>query len=205
MDFFDLMSISHRYMEILNPSTSEKIIKLGKLLKLKEGNRVIDFGCGCAEPLIIWAEEFGITGIGIDISEDFCDRAKKKLAVRGLSDRIEIVCSNGADYVFGERAFDAATCIGATFIWGGYKETIQAMKRAIHQNGRLGIGETHWLSDQVHPEYAQKQTSTHTEPELTQITRDEGFELEYIILGSTKMLEYLFMVRVRGIFFKPAY
>jgi len=171
-------------MEILNPSTPEKIIKLGKLLKLKEGNRVIDFGCGSAESLIIWAEEFGITGIGIDISEDFCDRAKKKLAVRGLSDKIEIVCSNGADYVFEERTFDAATCIGATFIWGGYKETIQAMKRAIHQNGRLGIGETHWLNDQVHPEYAQKQTSTHTEPELTQITRDEGFELEYIIRAS---------------------
>ncbi|MBI4303777.1 MAG: hypothetical protein HY665_05520 [Chloroflexi bacterium] len=35
------MSISHRYMEILNPSTSEKIIKLGKLLKLKKGNRVL--------------------------------------------------------------------------------------------------------------------------------------------------------------------
>ena len=65
MDFFDLMSISHRYMEILNPSTPEKIIKLGKLLKLKKGNRVIDFGCGTAESLIIWAEEFGITGIGI--------------------------------------------------------------------------------------------------------------------------------------------
>jgi len=31
MDFFDLMSISHRYMEILNPSTSEKIIKLGNI------------------------------------------------------------------------------------------------------------------------------------------------------------------------------
>ena len=50
MEFFDLMSISHRYMEILNPSTPEKIVKLGKLLKLKKGNRVIDFGCGCAEP-----------------------------------------------------------------------------------------------------------------------------------------------------------
>jgi hypothetical protein len=35
MEFFDLMSISHRYMEILNPTTPEKIIKLGKLLKLK--------------------------------------------------------------------------------------------------------------------------------------------------------------------------
>jgi len=184
MNFFDLMNISHRYMEILNPSTSEKIIQLGKLLKLKKGSRVIDFGCGSAEPLIIWAEEFGISGIGIDISKDFCNRARKKLVKRGLSGQIEIVCSPAADYVFEEGAFDAATCIGATFIWGGYKETIQAMKRAIHQNGRLGIGETHWLSNQVHPEYAQKQISTHTEPELTQITRDEGFELEYIIRSS---------------------
>ena len=35
MVFLDIMSISHRYMEILNPSTPEKIIKLGKLLKIK--------------------------------------------------------------------------------------------------------------------------------------------------------------------------
>src|SRR4030042_4032895 len=184
MEFLDIMSISHRYMEILNPSTPEKIIKLGKLLKLKKGNRVIDFGCGCAGPLTLWAEEFGITGIGIDISEDFCDRAKKKLAMRGLSDQIEIVCSPADDYVFEEGAFDDATCIGATFIWGGYKQTIQAMKRAIHQNGRLVIGETHWLSNQVDPEYAQKQTTTHPEPVLTQFTRDEGFELESIIRAS---------------------
>jgi ubiquinone/menaquinone biosynthesis C-methylase UbiE len=184
MDFFELMGISHRYMELLDPTTNEKIIKLGKLLKLKEGNRVIDFGCGCADPLTLWAEEFGITGIGVDISQDFCDRARKKVAEKGLSDRIEIVCSNTADYTFEEGAFDAATCIGATFAFGGYRQTIQAMKRAIHPKGRLGIGETHWLSNQVNPEYAQKQTFTLTEPELTQITRDEGFELEYIIRSS---------------------
>ena len=151
MEFLDIMSISHRYMEILNPSTPEKIIKLGKLLKLKKGNRVIDFGCGCAGPLTLWAEEFGITGIGIDISEDFCDWARQKLASKGLSDRIEIVCSNGADYEFDEGVFDAATCIGSTFIFGGCQQTLQALKRAVHKNGRLGIGETHWLSNQVHP------------------------------------------------------
>ena len=184
MEFFELMGISHRYMEILNPSTAEKIIKLGKLLRLNEGSRVIDFGCGCAEPLTLWAEEFGITGIGIDISEDFCDRARKKLALKGLSDSIEIVCSNGADYVFEEGAFDAATCIGATFIFGSYQKTVQVLKRAVHQNGRLGIGETYWLSNQVDPEYAQKQTTTHTELELAQFTRHEGFELEYIIRAS---------------------
>ena len=67
MEFREIMDIAHRYMEILDPSTPEKIVKLGKALKLKKGNRVIDFGCGCAEPLALWAEEFGITGIGIDI------------------------------------------------------------------------------------------------------------------------------------------
>ncbi len=184
MEFFDLMSISHRYMEILNPSTSEKIIKFGKRLQLKKGSRVIDFGCGCAEPLALWAEEFGINGIGIDISEDFCDRARKKLVKRGLSDRIEIVCSNGTDYVFEEGAFDTATCIGATFIFGSFQKTVQILKRAVNKNGRLGIGETHWLSNRVDPQYAQKQTTTHTESELAQFTRDEGFELESIIRSS---------------------
>ena len=184
MEFLDIMNISHRYIEILDPSTPEKVIKLGKQLKLKKGSRVIDFGCGCAEPLALWAEEYGITGIGIDISQDFCDRARKKLAKKGLSDKIEIVCASGAEYKFEEGAFDAATCIGATFAFGGYRQTVQAMKKAIRQNGRLGIGETHWLSNLVHPEYAQKQSTTHTESELLQFTRDEGFELEYIIRAS---------------------
>lgn len=184
MEFLDIMNISHRYMEILNPSTPEKVIKLGKLLRLEEGKRVIDFGCGCAEPLLLWAEQFGITGIGIDLSEEFCDRARKKLARRGLSDRIEIVCCNGADYVFEEGAFDVATCIGASFIFGGYQQTIQAMKRAVHQNGRLGIGEPYWLSNRIDPEYVQQQAGIHTEAELVRIARDEGFELEYIIRAS---------------------
>jgi ubiquinone/menaquinone biosynthesis C-methylase UbiE len=184
MQFFEIMSISHRYMEILNPSTPEKILHLGKLLKLKKGSRVIDFGCGCAEPLTLWAKKFAITGVGIDISEDFCNRARKKLAKNDLTDQIEIVCSPAADYVFEEEAFDAATCIGATFVFGGFQQTIQSMKRAINQDGRLGIGETHWLSSQVNPEYAQKQATTYTEPQLARFTRSEGFELEYILRSS---------------------
>jgi cyclopropane fatty-acyl-phospholipid synthase-like methyltransferase len=171
-------------MELLDPTSPEKIIQLGKLLKLKKGSRVIDFGCGCAEALTLWAEKFGVTGVGIDISKDFCDRAKDKLAKKGLSGQIEIVCSSGSDYAFEEGSFDAATCIGATFAFGGFQQTIQAMKRAIHQNGHIGIGETHWLSNQVSPHYAQNMTTTHTELELAQFTRNEGFELEYLIRAS---------------------
>jgi len=95
-----------------------------------------------------------------------CERAKAELSKKNLLDQIEIVCAPAADYIFEKGAFDAATCIGATFAFGGYKQTIQALKQAVHKNGRLGIGETYWLSSQVHPEYAQKQTTTYTEIEL---------------------------------------
>jgi len=184
MDFFELMGISHRYMEILDPSTPEKIIKLGKTLGLKEGSRVIDFGCGCAEPLILWAEQFGISGIGIDVSAEFCERARKKLVTHGLSQRIEIVCCPGADYKFQEGSFDAATCIGATFVFGGYRQTVQAIKQAIKPGGRLGIGEPYWSSDRVPPEYVRKETSIFMESELLQTAREEGFDIEYVVRAS---------------------
>jgi ubiquinone/menaquinone biosynthesis C-methylase UbiE len=184
MDFFEIMNISHQYMELLNPSTPEKIIKLGRMLGLKEGSRVIDFGCGCAEPLALWAGHFGISGIGIDISEGFCERARQKLAGKGLSGRIDIVCGQGADYQFEPGSFDAATCIGATFVFGGFLQTVQKMKRAVHAKGRLGIGETYWEADQVPPEYAQREAATFPETELLRMTRSEGFDIECVIRAS---------------------
>jgi len=62
MKFFDLVNISERYMEIVNPSTLEKVLTIGKVLGLKEGNRVIDFGCGYGEVLSLWRQHFGISG-----------------------------------------------------------------------------------------------------------------------------------------------
>ncbi len=183
MEFSELMSISHRYMELLNPSTPEKILRLGKVLGMNEGARVIDYGSGCGEPLALWGKAYGITGVGVDISADFCERAAKKLCAEALSDRIEIVCTNGADYRPQEGLFDVATCIGATFIFGGYRETVQALRSAVHSNGRLGIGDVYLASDTVPSEYAQK-AHARTETELLEVTREQGFEIEYVIRAS---------------------
>ena len=84
MEFFDIMSISHRYMEILDPSTPEKIIKLGKLLKLKEGKRVIDFGCGPGLYATRLAQK-GAFVTGIDFSENSINYARTAAMEKGLS------------------------------------------------------------------------------------------------------------------------
>ena len=51
MDFFDLKNISERYMELINPTTTEKMLNVGKVVGLSENSHVIDFGCGFGETL----------------------------------------------------------------------------------------------------------------------------------------------------------
>ena len=96
MHLFDFYDISERFIELINPTSPDKIIALGKYLELADHCRIIDFGCGYAEPLVLWAENFGISAIGIDIREKACERARNKIARKGLSGRIRIVCGKGA-------------------------------------------------------------------------------------------------------------
>ena len=184
MEFFDLVNISERYMELASPTTPDKIVQFGKHLMLHAGSRVIDFACGYAEALVLWAEHLGITGIGVEVREHACERARRKITEKGLGDRIEIVCARAADYSFNEQAFDAATCVGASFICGGYRPTIRAMRRAIRREGRLGIGEPYWLKDSVPPQVAAREASIHREIELLHIARQEGFDFEYAVRSS---------------------
>lgn len=183
MEFLDLKNISERYLELVNPTSPEKILTVGKVLGLKEDSRVIDFGCGFGEVLALWGQHYGISGVGIDIRPYACERARHKLSVRGMAERFEIICGSGSEYRFEPHAFDVAACIGATFIWGGFGQTIRAMKDAVHKRGKLAIGEAHWLTDQVPPTYANREHLL-TEFELLQIARKEGFNLEYVVRAS---------------------
>ena len=186
MDRFELYNISEQYMELINPLTPEKIITVGKFLELKKASKVIDFGCGFAEVLVLWAEAFGISGIGIDIRKHACERATTKIKDHGLSDRIEIVCCKGDEYSYEKGVFDVAACIGASFIWGGFGPAIRGMRDSIHPNGKLVIGEPYWIKEPVPAEFKQKNKDEdiHSEYELVQIAREEGFDFEYMVRSS---------------------
>ena len=184
MNFFDLVNISERYMELINPISPEKVTKIGRMAGLNENSRVIEFGAGYGEILTLWAENFGISGIGIDIRPHVCERARKKLNNKGLNNSIEIVCGKGAEYRFEKNSFDVAACIGSSFVWGGYRPTIQAMREAIKEGGKLIIGEPYWLKERVLIAYTRDECEIHTEHELLSIARKEGFDFEYVIRAS---------------------
>jgi SAM-dependent methyltransferase len=184
MDFFDLVNISERFMELVNPASPEKILRFGEHLGLRDGMRVIDFGCGFAEPLVLWAEEFGIQGIGIDIRPYACERARAKITSRGLGGRLEIVCMDAAKYEFPTRSFDVAACLGATFIWGGFEGALRAMRSAIVPHGMLGVGEVYWLQETIPTKYQQRPEDTLREIDLLRLARQAGLTVAGIVRAS---------------------
>jgi SAM-dependent methyltransferase len=184
LSFFDLVNISERFMEIINPSSLEKMLAVGKSLRLKPGDRIVDFGCGFGETMALWGEHYGIGGVGIDIRPYACERATRKMIERGLADRIQIVCGNGAEYAYPAHSFDAATCIGASFIWKSTLNALSALQNAIRPGGRVAIGEAHWLSADVPAAYQQSQPDFFLEVELLRMFRQAGFDLEAVVRAS---------------------
>jgi SAM-dependent methyltransferase len=184
MEFLELKDIAERNLEIVNPITPEKIVTIGQMAGMRAGKTLLDFGCGFAEPLVLWAENFGISGVGIDIRQKAIERARAKIAQRGLKERLQVVQGKGAEYRFEPGSFDFAACVGATFIWGGYKPALQALKQAIRPGGKILVGEAYWLRDSVPPDLAQSQTELHSEKWLLKATWEAGLEVEYVVRAS---------------------
>jgi len=72
---FTITESAHR---IHNPFTPEKLATLGTALRLQPGTRVLDLGSGSGEMLCTWARDYGITGIGVDMSRLFSEQAQRR-------------------------------------------------------------------------------------------------------------------------------
>lgn len=180
MDFLSLFDVSERWIDLVNPSSPGKVIGAGEDLGLRRGERVVEFGCGYAEVLLLWAERFGVEGVGIEFRERAAERARRRVAERGLSDRIEIVHADGAAHPVEPGRYDVAACIGASFIWGGFRPMLEALKRAVRPGGRLAVGEPYWRSTAVPPEVREMEKSIHLERDLLAIARAEGLTVSSI-------------------------
>jgi len=107
-------------------------------------------------------------------------RAVDRIASEELSEQIQIVYGNAAEYSFEEHAYDVASCISASMIWGGFRPSIRRMKDAIHSSGKVVIAEPYYTHRDVPPELREYEGDCHTELELFDIAREEGFQVGYV-------------------------
>jgi SAM-dependent methyltransferase len=184
MDFFELVEISTRHLELTTPAAQEKLWSIGHYLGLSAETRVIDFGCGYGRTLALWAKDFGISGIGVDLHAFLCQRARERMSQAGLAEKIEIVCANALEYNFEPGGFDVVVCLGATFIWGGYHQALRRLKSALRESGKIVVGEPYFTQEKSPVELVKFEGDLHTEYQLLQISREAGLEVEFVVRAS---------------------
>ena len=143
MDIPRIFTVTESAHRIHNPFTPEKLATLGAVLRLEPGTRVLDLGSGSGEMLCTWARDYGITGVGVDMSRLFFAQAKRRAEELGVADRVEFIHGDAAGYVAAEKA-GVAACLGATWIGGGVAGTIELLAKSLLPGGILLIGEPYW-------------------------------------------------------------
>ncbi len=140
--------IAETDLRIQNPFTEPQLLLLGDICGVRAGMNLLDLACGKGELLCRWAQRYGISGVGVDISETFTTAARHRADELDVAASVTIVQDDAARYPSDWHEFDIVSCLGATWIGGGLVGTLRLMQRALKDNrGLLLVGEPYWIDE----------------------------------------------------------
>ncbi|MFF8958966.1 class I SAM-dependent methyltransferase [Streptomyces sp. NPDC014894] len=121
----------------LEDAQREKLDLVCRKLGLREGERLLDVGCGWGSMAMHAAREYGVTVTGVTISREQAAYARKRIAEAGLTDRIEIRVQDYRDVKDGP--YDAISSIGMAEHVGAvrYLEYARLLHGLLKPGGRL--------------------------------------------------------------------
>jgi len=122
--------------ETLEEAQTAKLDVVCRKLELKPGQRLLDIGCGWGSLAIHATREYGVTALGITLSEAQLELARARVAAAGVEDRVEIA---KLDYrELGSDGFDAVASIGMVEHVGASQIDAYAARvaRALRPGGR---------------------------------------------------------------------
>ena len=182
MDTWRYFELTHATHDLLNASSPPQLDKMGAMLGLQAGERVLDIACGHAELLLRWHANHGVTGVGVDASPYHSARAQRRVDDSGVGAAIRIVHGRGEEFATDER-FDVACCVGASWIWQGHAGTLRAIRGFARPGGAVVVGEPYW-KEEPPAEYLEAEgiarEDFHDLGGCLQVARDQGLELVWM-------------------------
>lgn len=121
----------------LEDAQRDKLDLVCRKLELKEGDRLLDVGCGWGSMAIHAAREYGVRVTGVTLSREQAVYARKRIADEGLTDVIEIRVQDYRDVRDGP--YDAVSSIGMAEHVGRvrYREYADQLFALLRPGGRL--------------------------------------------------------------------
>jgi SAM-dependent methyltransferase len=148
MNIWKFYDITHREHVVCNPTSEEKLARLVALLRLPAKAPVVDIACGKGEFLIRLAEAYDIRGIGVDISPFCIAEARRRLQARAPGADVVFSQMDGADFRPDvPRTLALASCIGASWVFGDYAATLDAIAGMVAPGAWVIVGEPYWLDE----------------------------------------------------------
>lgn len=145
MDRWKYYDITHAKHDIMNPLTSEQLDRLVSVADLPPKARAVDIGCGKGEFLFRLARRYRCTGVGVDLSPMMVAQARRRKRRELPHGRVTFVQGDGADHrPRGGVRYDLAACIGASWTFGGYRGTLDALRGLARPGGLVLVGEPFW-------------------------------------------------------------
>jgi len=108
----ELRSSEEREALTLERAQEAKRELVCRKLGLKEGERLLDVGCGWGSFVIHAAERHGVRAVGITLSPSQAELARRRVAEAGLQDRVEIRVEDYRDLGASGERYDAIASIG---------------------------------------------------------------------------------------------
>jgi SAM-dependent methyltransferase len=142
-------AVAERDHEIQNPTSGEKIRRLGEYLRLKPDTRVLDMGAGRGGPALLFAQEFGCRIVAVEQAPEFAAVARERVAAAAVHAQIEVIETDARAFPVDPGAYDVAVCLGASFIWSGLEGTLAALVPAVRAGGHIAVGEPYWRDSPV--------------------------------------------------------
>lgn len=132
-------AIFSRGAQMLEEAQEEKLETVARKLELKEGDRVLDVGCGWGGFPLWAATKHGASVLGITLSPPQAEKARQRAEEAGVADRVEIRVMDYRDLPATGEKFDAIASIGMVEHVGASQIDVYArtLARMLEPGGRL--------------------------------------------------------------------